>query len=71
MTITRKSTYDECVTEINLCVQDWVQDQPELAAEAAEDELWLDMARSVLMDADPRVAREVFRCELGWVPQGF
>lgn len=66
--ITKQSTYDECVAEINAGVQDVLADYgPDF--DLSEDEVWTDLAASVLIDADPAVAREVCRCQLGYVPQ--
>ena len=59
-----ESTYDECVAAINAMAD-------ELTAElgdACPDDVWADLAASMLLDADPDVAAEVCRCQLGFVP---
>lgn len=66
-TITSYSTYDTCVAQINEAVQEVLLDQAD--AGLAEDEVWTDMAAALLMDANERVAREVCRTQLGFVPQ--
>lgn len=67
--ITTRSSYDTCVTAINEAVKEWMLDQPEIAAETSEDEIWADMAASILVEASPKTAEEVCRVQLGYVPQ--
>lgn len=67
--ITRKSTYDECVMEIDESAKEVMLDMAYGDEELPEDEIWTDLAASLLVDADPEVAREVCRCQIGWVPQ--
>jgi hypothetical protein len=66
--ITKDSTYEECVKEIDLGVQDCMADFGD-EMEISEDEIWVDIARSVLVDASEDVAREVCRCQIGWMPE--
>jgi hypothetical protein len=69
--ITRTSTYDECVKEINESCKEVMLDLADSGTgELSEDEVWVDLAEGILWDADEAVAREVFRCQIGWVPQG-
>lgn len=67
MTITRRSTYDQCVKEIDAAVQEFMLDQAE--ADLPEDEVWTDLAASLLIEASPVTGREVCRVQLGFVPQ--
>lgn len=66
-TITSYSTYETCIAQINAAVQEFLLDQAE--ADLSEDEVWTDMAAALLIDASERVAREVCRVQLGFVPQ--
>lgn len=67
MTITHRSTYEQCVAEIDESAEEVVNDQAGLGA--SPDEIWADLASSLLIDAKPDVAREVCRCQLGYTPQ--
>lgn len=66
--ITTRSSYDQCVEVIDEAVKEVLLDQPDI--EAGEDEIWADLAASLLLDANPKVAEEVCRCQLGYVPAG-
>lgn len=66
--ITRKSTYDEIVKEINDSAAEVLQDAAYDGMELSEDEVWADLATSYLLDADRTIAEEVCRCQLGYVP---
>jgi len=65
--ITGRSTYDQCVAHINAAVQDFMYDQE--PTDISEGEIWVDMASALLVDASESVAREVCRCQIGFVPQ--
>jgi hypothetical protein len=65
--ITNRSTYDQCVQEIDLAVKEVILDQ-DLEGDVSEDEVWCDMAASILLDASESTAREVCRVQLGFVP---
>jgi acetone carboxylase gamma subunit len=67
-TITNRSDYDACVTAIDTAVKEFMYDQ-EGQIDVSEDEVWVDMAAALLADASENVAREVCRCQLGFVPQ--
>lgn len=69
MQITTRSDYDTCVRVINESVKEFLLDQPQIAEDTAEDEIWADMAAALLTEAAPKVAEEVCRCQLGYVPQ--
>jgi DNA polymerase elongation subunit (family B) len=69
ITITNRSTYDQCVRAINEAVKEFLLDQPEIAETVSEDEVWVDMASSLLTEAAPKVAEEVCRVQIGFVPQ--
>jgi hypothetical protein len=70
MEITATSTYDECVRAIDESAKEIMLDLADSAdGEVSEDEVWTDLATSLLLDADEAVAREVCRCQIGWVPQ--
>lgn len=66
--ITSRSTYDHCVMAIDIAVKDFMYDQ-EGQIDVSEDDVWCDMASALLTDASEAVAREVCRCQLGFVPQ--
>lgn len=65
--VDKSSTYDECVAEINAAEQDVAADYGCSTDELPPD-VWSDLADSILRDADREVAREVFRCNVGWAP---
>lgn len=67
--ITRTSTYDECVKEIDESCKEVMADSAYDGMELSEDEVWTDLAASLLTDASEAVAREVCRCQVGYVPQ--
>lgn len=64
--ITTRSSYEDCVAEIDLALKDVLADQPDIAA--GEDEIWADLAASILIDANRRTAEEVCRVGLGYTP---
>lgn len=66
-TITVRTGYRVAVRAIETAVAAAVADNPEL--EGREDEVWADMAASMLTDASEDVGREVCRTQLGYVPQ--
>lgn len=68
MTITRRSTYEACVKEISDSAEEVLGDIG-VNEDVPADEVWADLAASLLIDAKPDVAREVCRCQLGYVPQ--
>lgn len=61
--ITKQSSYEEVVAAVDAAAQDVVED---LGDEVNPDDVWHDLAISMLPDADRAVAREVGRCQLGW-----
>lgn len=62
------TTYEAALEAINAGVRDCLADFGE-EMEISEDEIFVDMAASVLIDAEPAVAREVCRVQIGYVPQ--
>jgi hypothetical protein len=64
--ITTRSSYEDCVAEIDLALKDVLADQPDI--EAGQDEIWADLAASILIDANRKVAEEVCRVGLGFTP---
>lgn len=69
--ITHESTYDEVVAYIDAAAEEVAADSAYDGAEINPDDIWHDLAISMLSDADPAVAREVGRCQLGWEEQDF
>lgn len=67
-TITYASTYDELIEHLEVGVREVMADFGD-EAELSEDEVYVDLAASILIDAKPAVAREVLRCTVGFVPQ--
>lgn len=63
--IDTESSYDECVAAINAMATEL---KTELG-DACPDDVWADLATSMLLDAHPEVAAEVCRCQLGFVPE--
>lgn len=64
----RITNYDNAVAEIEIAVKECMADFGDDMA-ISEDEMWVDMAASILVDADEAVAREVCRCTIGYIPQ--
>jgi hypothetical protein len=64
MEITQESTYEECVAAINEAADDLAGEYPDVSP----DEFWTDLATSMLTEASEKVAREVCRVQIGWVP---
>lgn len=67
LTITTRTGYQTALRAIELAVAEVVADQPDL--EGREDEVFTDLAESILIDASEEVGREVCRYQLGFVPQ--
>lgn len=65
--ITTRTGIDACIQLIDEGVKEVLADQPD--AELSEDEVWTDLAASLLVDANEKIAREVCRTQIGWVPQ--
>lgn len=68
-TITVRSSHDQCVSAIEDAVKEFLLDQPQIAETVSLDEVWVDMAASLLTEAAPKVAEEVCRTQIGYVPQ--
>lgn len=68
ITISPRSTYDDCVRAIDAARDEVLADLAYEGQELSEDEVWCDLAASYLVDASRPVAEEVCRVQLGFVP---
>lgn len=67
--ITSRSTYEQIVKEIDESAAEVAADAAYDGIELSPDEVWTDLAASLLIDANEAVARDVCRCQIGFVPQ--
>lgn len=67
-TITSHTRPDTCIRLIHEAAKEFMLDQAGFPG-LSEDEVWTDLAASMLVDASERTAREVCRREIGYVPQ--
>ncbi len=68
-TITLRTSYEKCVEIIDAAVKEALEEAAYDGMEVSEGDIWTDMATSYLLDASEDVAREVLRCQIGFVPQ--
>ncbi len=68
-TITLRTSYEKCVEIIDAAVKEALEEAAYDGMEVSEGDIWCDMATSYLLDAREDVAREVLRCQIGFVPQ--
>lgn len=62
--ITDQSSYDEVAAEVEAAVADVVADMPDVNP----DDVFHDVAVSLLWDADPDVVEQFCTAHFGWVP---
>lgn len=68
--ITSRSSVEQCREALRASVTEVMSDLAYEGMELSEDEVYCDLAASLLMDASRSVAEEVCRIEIGFVPHG-
>lgn len=66
-----QEAYDEALQRINDAVQDTMADLADSGMEIGEDDVFHDIACSIMTDLSDDVAQEIARTQLGWSSSEF